>query len=93
MISILELKVTESTLFNLLILSPRVLISSSVASLFINVTIVTSFSTKVAKLLTLSERTIAIATTIRVIVIQDIDAIESEKFLKTLLNESLIFLP
>ena len=54
------------------------------------VTILTSFSTKVAKLLTLNDRIIAIETTIRVIVIQDIEANEREKFLNTLLNESII---
>ena len=47
---------------------------------------------KEAKLLTFWDKTIAIATTIKVMVIQDIEAKEREKFLKTLLKESLILL-
>ena len=39
-----------------------------------------------------ADKIIEIATTIKVIVIQEIEASDSEKFLITLLNESLIFL-
>ena len=52
-----------------------------------------SFSTILVKLFTFCDKTIAIATTIKVIVIQDTEAKDKEKFLNTLLKESRMFLP
>ena len=67
------------------------LVCSSVISFFRKATIVTSFSTSSVKLFTFCDSIRDNATTISVIVIQEIDANDSEKFLNTLLNESLMF--
>ena len=68
-------------------------ILSKLTSRFKKATIVISLSTALVKLLTLNDKIIAIDTTIKVIIIQAIEAKEREKLRKTLLNESLIFRP